>query len=326
MDISFIVTIYNKKKSVVERCLKSIKKMNDLSHEIIVIDDGSDTGMKDCYYKLSQKYNAQYYYQSNQGVSSARNLGIKKATGKYIFFVDCDDIVLNEKIVWNDLKDKPDLIIYDVLKEEMSTKKIEVKTLNSEEKTLSSSALASQLIKDGLMNWVYGKLYSIKFIKSQNIRFNTNIKTGEDLDFVVHVVENAKKIKYISKSVYKYEFEYTSGNGRIESYPEDAITDTNFVYQLRKELSAKYNLSLSLISVNEQQTLQTYFEIYSFLLVNHLMKSSLYEILKKNIELVESEGNIDSITKIKKSIVDKNLKLVAVIYYKIRKLYKIIGR
>lgn len=326
MDISFIVTIYNKKKSVVERCLKSIKKMNDLSHEIIVIDDGSDTEMKDCYYKLSQKYNAQYYYQSNQGVSSARNLGIKKANGKYIFFVDCDDIVLNEKIVWNDLKDKPDLIIYDVLKEEMSTKKIEVKTLNADEKTLSSSALASQLIKDGLMNWVYGKLYSIKFIKSQNIRFNTHIKTGEDLDFVVHVVENAKKVKYISKSVYKYEFEYTSGNGRIESYPEDAITDTNFVYQLRKELSAKYNLSLSLISVNEQQTLQTYFEIYSFLLVNHLMKSSLYDILKKNIELVESEGNIDSITKIKRSIVDKNLKLVAVIYYKIRKLYKIIGR
>lgn len=326
MDISFIVTIYNKKKSVVERCLKSIKKMNDLNHEIIVIDDGSDTDMKDCYYKLSQKYNAQYYYQSNQGVSSARNLGIKKANGKYIFFVDCDDIVLNEKIVWNDLKDKPDLIIYDVLKEEMSTKKIEVKTLNADEKTLSSSALASQLIKDGLMNWVYGKLYSIKFIKSQNIRFNTHIKTGEDLDFVVHVVENAKKVKYISKSVYKYEFEYTSGNGRIESYPEDAITDTNFVYQLRKELSAKYNLSLSLISVNEQQTLQTYFEIYSFLLVNHLMKSSLYDILKKNIELVESEGNIDSITKIKRSIVDKNLKLVAVIYYKIRKLYKIIGR
>ena len=326
MDISFIVTIYNKKKSVVERCLKSIKKMNDLNHEIIVIDDGSDTDMKDCYYKLSQKYNAQYYYQSNQGVSSARNLGIKKANGKYIFFVDCDDIVLNEKILWNDLKDKPDLIIYDVLKEEMSTKKIEVKTLNADEKTLSSSALASQLIKDGLMNWVYGKLYSIKFIKSQNIRFNTHIKTGEDLDFVVHVVENAKKVKYISKSVYKYEFEYTSGNGRIESYPEDAITDTNFVYQLRKELSAKYNLSLSLISVNEQQTLQTYFEIYSFLLVNHLMKSSLYDILKKNIELVESEGNIDSITKIKRSIVDKNLKLVAVIYYKIRKLYKIIGR
>lgn len=326
MDISFIVTIYNKKKSVVERCLKSIKKMNDLNHEIIVIDDGSDTDMKDCYYKLSQKYNAQYYYQSNQGVSSARNLGIKKANGKYIFFVDCDDIVLNEKIVWNDLKDKPDLIIYDVLKEEMSTKKIEVKTLNADEKTLSSSALASQLIKDGLMNWVYGKLYSIKFIKSQNIRFNTHIKTGEDLDFVVHVVENAKKVKYISKSVYKYEFEYTSGNGRIESYPEDAITDTNFVYQLRKELSAKYNLSLSLISVNEQQTLQTYFEIYSFLLVNHLMKSSLYDILKKNIELVESEGNIDSITKIKRSIVDKNLKLVAVIYYKIRKLYKFIGR
>ena len=85
-------------------------------------------------------------------------------------------------------------------------------------------------------------------------------------------------------------------------------------------------MSLSLISVNEQQTLQTYFEIYSFLLVNHLMKSSLYDILKKNIELVKSEGNIDSITKIKRSIVDKNLKLVAVIYYKIRKLYKIIGR
>ena len=108
MDISFLVTIYNKKKSVVERCLKSIKKMNDLNHEIIVIDDGSDTDMKDCYYKLSQKYNAQYYYQSNQGVSSARNLGIKKANGKYIFFVDCDDIVLNEKILWYDLKDKPD--------------------------------------------------------------------------------------------------------------------------------------------------------------------------------------------------------------------------
>lgn len=327
MDISFIVTIYNKKKSVVERCLKSIKKMNDLSHEIIVIDDGSDTGMKDCYYKLSQKYNAQYYYQSNQGVSSARNLGIKKANGKYIFFVDCDDIVLNSKIQKKHIVNDPELVIFNVIKEDKlsgaeTIKEIQVPNNN---KFVTSAELASNLIEDGLMNWVYGKLYSTSFLHSHEIKFNMSIKTGEDLDFVVKVVNNAVRIKYFPLSVYRYEFDPSTGNGRIEKDPIGAIRDINYVYQLRKKIIDEYHLKKHLASINVEQTLQTYFEFYCYCISKHLITKNIYKELSKKVNLVESTSTLSLSTKIKSKIVNKNMRNSAYFYYKIRKIYKNLG-
>lgn len=327
LDISFVVTIYNKNVNDVERCLSSIKKMDSLTHEIIVIDDGSKKNMREEYVNLAYKYNAYYYYQQNQGVSSARNKGLLHAKGNYVFFVDCDDVVINGNINENDILDKPEVVIYNVLKEESANhSKVEkTLTIDSERNWLTAKDLIDETIKDGLMNWVYGKLYSVNFLKKYSLFFDTNIKTGEDLDFVVRVIEKSKKVKYISKIVYKYEFSIVTGKNRIRNAPENAINDTYFVYQLRGKLLNDYNLNSQLISINEEQTLKSYFEIYYLCVNENLLTDRLYKLLNNKVKLVKREGKVKLATSIKTNIIINNYKLLAYLYTKLKMIYKNIG-
>lgn len=92
--ISVIVPVYNI-EGYIERCLKSIQKQTYLRFEVIIIDDGStDNSLLLCQ-KFAKKYrNFRVISQKNQGLSAARNAGIKQATGDFLAFVDGDDEIL----------------------------------------------------------------------------------------------------------------------------------------------------------------------------------------------------------------------------------------
>lgn len=95
-SLSVIVPVYNAEKQL-KRCLDSILNQQDttLDYEIVIINDGSKDSSKDIIQQFIQKYpnNIKYYEKENGGISSARNLGIEKASGKYLMFVDADDYI-----------------------------------------------------------------------------------------------------------------------------------------------------------------------------------------------------------------------------------------
>jgi len=87
MDISVVIPSYNRYK-LLKRALESVYAQSFQAREIIVIDDGST----DATSQIKKDFpNIKYFYQSNTGVSSARNLGIKKAKFNWIAFLDSDD-------------------------------------------------------------------------------------------------------------------------------------------------------------------------------------------------------------------------------------------
>ena len=92
--ISVIVPVYNI-EGYIERCLESIQKQTYPRFEVIIIDDGStDNSLLLCQ-KFAKKYrNFRVISQKNQGLSAARNTGIKQATGDFLAFVDGDDEIL----------------------------------------------------------------------------------------------------------------------------------------------------------------------------------------------------------------------------------------
>lgn len=90
MKLSVIVCVYNTDEKLLSECLHSVFASTYKSHEVIVVDDGSD---KD-YSKIFAKYNkVKYYKTENQGTLNARIFGAKKATGDYVCYADSDDMV-----------------------------------------------------------------------------------------------------------------------------------------------------------------------------------------------------------------------------------------
>ena len=91
--ISVVVPVYNKQNSI-KRCIESVLKQSYINWELLLIDDGSTDNSA----KIIQPYlkddRIHYYHKENGGVSSARNMGIRKAKGEWIIFLDSDDYFL----------------------------------------------------------------------------------------------------------------------------------------------------------------------------------------------------------------------------------------
>ena len=103
-----IIVPFNNGKQYLERCISNLSKI-EYDYEIILIDDFS----KDNSEQIAKKYNNTKYFYTNEetiGVGNARNLGIEKASGKYIMFVDVDDTI--EKDLFRNLEtQKFDIIV-----------------------------------------------------------------------------------------------------------------------------------------------------------------------------------------------------------------------
>ena len=92
--VSVIITTYNRREFVRE-AIESVQRQDFSDYEIIVVDDGSTDGTEEF---LKEFNTIHYFYQKNQGVSRARNQGLKLARGDYICFLDSDDLWLPRKL------------------------------------------------------------------------------------------------------------------------------------------------------------------------------------------------------------------------------------
>ena len=95
--LSIIVPVYNVEKYI-RPCIESIFRqgLDDADFEVIIVNDGTkDRSMEIISSIISQHKNITVINQENQGLSVARNNGIKKAIGNYILFVDSDDLIVD---------------------------------------------------------------------------------------------------------------------------------------------------------------------------------------------------------------------------------------
>ena len=100
IELSIIIPVYNVKKHL-ESCIESLFDKNQYKNnfEVLLIDDGSIDGSSVICDKLEEKYyQITAFHKENGGAADSRNFGLEKAKGKYITFIDSDDIVNKEYI------------------------------------------------------------------------------------------------------------------------------------------------------------------------------------------------------------------------------------
>lgn len=111
--ISVVIPVYNV-ESYLEECWLSVASQTYNNYEIILIDDGStDNSGRMCDSYAEDKENVIVIHQENQGLSGARNTGVKHSTGEYITFVDSDDVISDDclEILTGTLSDNSDIVI-----------------------------------------------------------------------------------------------------------------------------------------------------------------------------------------------------------------------
>ena len=108
---SIIIPVYNVEKYV-KKCLDSVFLQSFRDFEVIVVNDGSTDKSLD----IVKKYDVKIINQKNQGLSEARNNGVKIANGEYILFLDSDDYIQKDLLmnINNSLSNSPDLVRFQV--------------------------------------------------------------------------------------------------------------------------------------------------------------------------------------------------------------------
>ncbi|NDL01284.1 glycosyltransferase family 2 protein [Photorhabdus bodei] len=89
--VSIIIPAFNV-EDIIENSINSVLNQTYKNTEIIIVNDGSTDGTMDVLNRLSEQYfNIEVFSQENRGISAARNVGLSKAKGDYVTFLDSDD-------------------------------------------------------------------------------------------------------------------------------------------------------------------------------------------------------------------------------------------
>lgn len=93
VDLSIVVPVYNYVELIEDNINAILNQKTEYNYEVIIVDDGSTDGAGEVIKQYENNSKVKLIYQKNAGIGAARNTGINNAVGKYIMFVDCDDIV-----------------------------------------------------------------------------------------------------------------------------------------------------------------------------------------------------------------------------------------
>ena len=204
-DVSIIVPVYNV-ENYLNDCISSLVEQKFKSIEIILVDDGSgDNSGKMCDDWSKKDSRIMVIHKENGGLSSARNLGINKAKGEYIAFVDSDDYVdvsFIEKLYNASTMYDADLVMCEYI---AIDKKVDFLPATEGEvvEMTSTEAIHNMCCVpySTKFNVAWNKLYKKKLF--EDIRFPEG-KNHEDEFVTYKVILSAKKIASVSEYLYYY--------------------------------------------------------------------------------------------------------------------------
>lgn len=219
VTVSVVVPVYNTGKFL-KRCIDSIMTQTYQQFEVILINDGSTDDSLSVCKEIVEKYPIiQLIDKINEGVSTARNVGIELAKGKYICFIDSDDYLSNnylEELVLTIEKSKSDVVVCGYYKENHNHKL--TKMVSNYKLDISREKAMEQLyINNSFSALPWNKLYNLNLIKEYNLKFNVELRMTQDLVFNTEYFKICKKIEYISKPLYYYMFNDDSVCRRIKT-------------------------------------------------------------------------------------------------------------
>lgn len=219
--ISIVVPVYN----AIKFLSKSVESALNQTHsnlELILVNDGStDSSEALCREYAKKDDRVKVFAQENKGPAAARNHGVSKATGDYIFFLDADDFIESDslKILLDGYEDETtDLVMGNFSKLENDgrivqqnvTFKAGNKPFDGDVKQLNPNTAGDYVRhflrhpSNHLISYCWARLYKKSIIDEHGLKADESMQLFEDLIFNLQYMSVSKSIVFVNKSVYMY--------------------------------------------------------------------------------------------------------------------------
>ena len=216
-EVSIIIPVYNAEKYLFE-CLDSIRNQKFINFEVLIIDDGSIDGSRKIiseFVKMDLRFN--YFYQDNQGVSTARNNGLKNVNGEYIIFIDSDDKCEPNYIhgLVQGLNQQYDFVSSGYTFYNQENKSIERRIPKRLGEISKSEFLMAVLNELSVYSFLWNKIFRMSIINEFFLKFDETISYGEDLLFIIIYLKNSESCFIIGEANYVYRRHESSTTSNI---------------------------------------------------------------------------------------------------------------
>ncbi|MEK6264553.1 MAG: glycosyltransferase family 2 protein, partial [Clostridium sp.] len=230
MQVSIIIPIYKAEKYL-QRCLESVLRQTYKDIEIILVDDGSPDSCPSICDNYKEKHSRfKVIHSENYGQSIARNQGMELASGKYISFVDSDDVLVEdaiERLIAIAEKGGYDIVSGNYFRVD---EKIKISS-----NPYSSGEIDRYGCKDHIkrynlyktsssFGYVWGKLYKSSFINEHKLRFDVDKKVFmEDSLFNLKAFSFNPKYYVLNEPIYYYHIYESSTSNKKEDVTDRVI-------------------------------------------------------------------------------------------------------
>ena len=235
--VTIIVTVFNTEEFL-EKCLSSIVSQTYCNIEILIIDDGSTDDNFTMYESfMRQDSRIILIQQKNRGVSSARNIGISNAHGKWISFCDSDDwmeLDLIESLVSGAVNFDVDFVVSGFVADSYKNKQLYCtgkagfsSALHGGKNTLSQDFIYAIRTDHVLLQSPWAKLFKKTIVDNLPVFFNDQIVCYEDFDFILRYMCSIEWYSFIN--IEKYHYVNQVGKSAILKRSKDDLVEEIYV-------------------------------------------------------------------------------------------------
>lgn len=278
--VSVIVPVHNSEQYL-GYCVNSILSQTYTNIEVILINDGStDSSLRICNNYAAIDRRIKVIDVENGGVSKARNLGLKYATGEFVQFVDSDDVIslnMTERLVKAIEAYKTDIVFCGMklvsLKDFIPIQMVYCTSEGiGKECVLDQKTFLQKMVfllwKTAMLEGPCNRIYRMSIIKAHNIRFPENISLGEDLLMNLRYYDFCNGVALLSDKLYYYIQSNDSSLTKV--YREDFFNNQMMLIDsIRTFLKKK----LTVLSKEEEICLSEYTVAKAIQCVQHLFQS-----------------------------------------------------
>ena len=229
--ITIIMPAYNVDQYITDS-INSVLSQSIEDWELIVVNDGSTDNTQKLIEQFVEKDSRiKLINQENAGVSSARNKGLSLATGKYISFLDSDDIYDKDymKLMAQPLiEDKADMV-FCKFQEIHGNQVVQESPREINQLYLGHFIQHLSCIKSGVAAMAI--MYRMSLIKKSNQYFNESYSYGEDLEFVL-LMSYYSRVNFVPKYLYRYIYRSDSLSRKVIPY-KDLLGELDGLYSLQ---------------------------------------------------------------------------------------------